>query len=390
MIRPVGKGHCPGAYNPMDSGDGLLVRVRPHLGHLEAKQAFGLAEAARRHGNGVIDLTSRANLQIRGVRAASHPALLRDLDGLGLLDAHPMLESRRNLVVTPLWRDGDETLRIAEALTARLPELPDLPPKFGFAVDAGLRPLLSGVSADIRVERAAGGPDAGLVVRADGAPQGQLVGLERAVPAIIALARWFADSGGAEAGRMARHLRHRRLPDGLAQRSAAPPAPPLEPGSLQLAAGGLGFAYGVPFGQIPAAALDKLLQRSGAAALRVTPWRVLLLEAARPVQVAPFIERSGDPLMTVDACPGAPACASATVDTRALAQSLAAEWGSSRAGRRLHVSGCAKGCARPRSAAVTLVGRDGAFDLVRDGCAWDAPEERGLTPGSLLERHGVL
>ena len=51
----------------MQSGDGLVVRMRPRGGRLSAAQAAGIAELAERYGNGLIDLTSRANLQIRGV-----------------------------------------------------------------------------------------------------------------------------------------------------------------------------------------------------------------------------------------------------------------------------------------------------------------------------------
>jgi precorrin-3B synthase len=45
----------------------------------------------------------------------------------------------------------------------------------------------------------------------------------------------------------------------------------------------------------------------------------------------------------------------------------------------LHVSGCAKGCAHPRAAPVTLVGRDGLYDLVLGGTASDLPASSGLT-----------
>jgi precorrin-3B synthase len=45
----------------------------------------------------------------------------------------------------------------------------------------------------------------------------------------------------------------------------------------------------------------------------------------------------------------------------------------------LHVSGCGKGCAHPKSAAVTLVGREGRYDLVRGGAAGDAPLRENLT-----------
>jgi len=79
------KGWCPGGVRPMPSGDGLLVRVRPWCGAFTLEQARGLADIAATLGNGHIDLTRRANLQIRGLRDESLPALHDALDRLGLL-----------------------------------------------------------------------------------------------------------------------------------------------------------------------------------------------------------------------------------------------------------------------------------------------------------------
>jgi precorrin-3B synthase len=45
----------------------------------------------------------------------------------------------------------------------------------------------------------------------------------------------------------------------------------------------------------------------------------------------------------------------------------------------IHVSGCEKGCAHPHAAPITLVGRDGRYDLIRGGVASDAPDVRSLT-----------
>jgi precorrin-3B synthase len=59
---PEIKGWCPGALRPMLSGDGWLVRIRPPMGQLTPAQTVGLAEAALRHGNGVIDLSSRPSV----------------------------------------------------------------------------------------------------------------------------------------------------------------------------------------------------------------------------------------------------------------------------------------------------------------------------------------
>ena len=118
---------------------------------------------------------------------------------------------------------------------------------------------------------------------------------------------------------------------------------------------------------------------SGADALIATPWRLFLLPGAGSLPSHDFVDRPGDARMQIDACPGLPLCASATVETRALARHLATLQGGP-----IHVSGCAKGCARPRAAHRTLVGRDGRFDLVMDGCSWDEPARRGLSGADLM------
>ncbi|MCA3510033.1 MAG: cobalamin biosynthesis protein CobG [Rhodobacter sp.] len=376
--RPAARGWCPGAYRPMASGDGLIVRVRPLLARLTADQALGLCAAACAHGSGLIDLTSRANLQLRGVGADSHQALTGDLWALGLLDADPALEGRRNILVDPCWQDGDDTQRIAAALVARLADLPPLPAKFGFAIDAGPAPVLGRAPADLRVERGVSG---GLILRADGSDLGCATTANEAAGAILALARWFAETGGAEAGRMARHLADHAVPDAF-----RPAEPPAAPGTLPRPGDRLpGPVYGAAFGRIDAGALARLISGSGAGALRVTPARSFVLEGGTPVPAGDFITGPDDPLLRADACPGAPFCTSATVETRDLARRLAPLVRGS-----LHVSGCAKGCARAGAADVTLTGRDGAFDLVRGGTAWDAPTVAGLAPARLPDVLGAL
>src|SRR5215470_331896 len=85
MNRFAIKGWCPSAFRPMLSGDGLVVRIRPRGGRLTAAQACGIADLAERHGNGLIDLTGRANLQIRGVREDCHEPLVVALAELALV-----------------------------------------------------------------------------------------------------------------------------------------------------------------------------------------------------------------------------------------------------------------------------------------------------------------
>lgn len=81
------QGWCPGALRPMVSGDGLVLRIRPHGGRLLSDQARLIADLSQEHGNGLIDLTSRANMQLRGLDQAGHRAVIDALSGAGLIDA---------------------------------------------------------------------------------------------------------------------------------------------------------------------------------------------------------------------------------------------------------------------------------------------------------------
>lgn len=364
--QPSVKRRCPGAYKPMMSGDGLIVRVRPFFARLDKDQVLGLCEATQTYGSGFIDLTNRANLQIRGVSERGYDRLLAVLGELGLLDAAPEVEARRNILMSPFWNSEDTTHLVTREVMQALPSLPPLPAKFGFAVDTGAGPLFQGASADIRVERAAGG----LIIRADGVVQGRPVVPADVKAAILDLARWFMAHRKPDERRMAQVTGHTGLPADWTTTSPLSAAPQPVPGAHRL-----GALVGAAFGQMDAGALAQAVTASGARALRVTPWRLFLLEGADAVDMPHFVCGADDPLLNADACPGAPFCSSASVDTRALARSLAP-----RVAGSLHVSGCAKGCARKHSADVTLTGRDGLFDLVRKGHAWDAPEKSGLRP----------
>lgn len=386
MSAPAIRGWCPGAHRPMQSGDGLVVRVRPPLGRLTGDQARGLAAAARAFGNGLIHLTNRANLQLRGVTEAGHAPLLVALARLGLLDDDPSAEGRRNIVVDPFrGRSADDPqTQIASALTEglRRPEFAALPSKFGFVVDTGPARQLAEVSGDIRIEAAKDR----LIVRADGYGTGrEAQGPRDAAALAFDLARWFIASGGVGPdgrGRMARHLANGTgLPSGLVGASVPnPAATPRQPGPVP---GGLLVA--AAFGQLGPADLEALADL-GSPVLRITPWRMVFLPGVYDPAVfaghRTLLTDRSDPLLRVDACIGLPACPQASVETRAMARDVASSLPS---GVRLHVSGCAKGCARPKSADITMVGREGRFDLVRNGAPWDEPARVGLAPGKVAD-----
>ena len=360
------RGWCPTAWRPMMAGDGLLVRVRPALGRMNRAQMVGLCEAALAFGNGHIDVTNRAALQIRGVGQADHRALMERLVMLGLANADAEQDRQPPMIINPDWRAGDDSALIATELAARLEELPHLPAKVGFAIDAGPAPVLGDAPADFRVERAAGGS---LILRADGRPRGVPVSAASAVDGLIRMTHWFVASGGVQAGRMARH-------------DAALPAEAIEvPAPARARTAALDAAPGpfhaAPFGRIEASALIAAIGYD-TQAVRVTPWRGLVLEGSGARADDP-----ADPRLAADACPGAPACPQSSVATRELAARLAPHVPG------LHVSGCAKGCARPSQAAVVLTGREGRFDLAHNARAGAPPLHAGLSPDQILAHFGA-
>ncbi|GAA4499203.1 precorrin-3B synthase [Gluconacetobacter tumulicola] len=386
MSAPLVKGWCPGALRPMPSGDGLLVRIRPPAGRLTQPQAAGIARLAARYGNGLIDLSARANIQIRGVTDPTHVPLLAGLTTLGLIDPTPEAEARRNIVVTPFWQSGDGTAELAERLATALRDdrTIDLPGKFGFAIDTGVPPVLREISADIRIERDTTGA---LLCRADGAAGGARVTPDTAIYTALSLAHWFIASGGR--GRMAAHLAGGATLSAAFTAIEAAPTIGMSPSAPGQSAAG--FMIGFAFGQMQTRTLSAL---ADTAPLRVTPWRMLLLEGRTGApDIDDIITRPDDPLLRVIACTGLPGCTQAQQPTRALAHALAPYVP---AGKMLHVSGCAKGCAHPEPASLTLVAQAHGFDLVRDGNAASAVhhpltvEQLLAAPGTLMENPDAL
>jgi precorrin-3B synthase len=367
----------------MRSGDGLVVRVRPHQGRINARQAAGIAALAQRYGNGLIDLTNRANLQIRGVGEDDHPPLIGGLAELGLLDADPDIEAQRNVLVTPFWAADDETISIAAELEHALTKGPiGLPAKFGFAVDCGKERVLAGASADVRIEC---DTDGRLMVRADGTEAGRVVTRDEVITIALNLARWFVASGGVNEsrGRMAAHvMAGAKLPDVLASRALpAPKQAAPTPGLTQR-----GALVGAAFGQMTHTTLQWLAER--ASGLRMTPWRMMLAEGLNEMPLREgLIAHAEDPLLRVVACSGAPRCPEAHADTRMLAAALAPHLAPD---TRLHVSGCAKGCAQSGPASITLVATAKGFDLIRNGSTRDAPVVSGLIRDAILANPSVL
>lgn len=401
-VAPAIKGWCPTLLSPMESGDGWLARVKPSAGCVSAEAARLIADAARCHGNGHIDLTSRANLQIRGLNPRSAEDFARTIIGAGLANANPSLDDIRNVMASPLGPDdytaafdSHAVARDIEAMLAAEPTLWALPSKFGVVVDGGGALPLRDITADIVVRAR----EEKLAVHLDGGALAGLCSPTTVAQTVKALALSFLRLAG-EGGEKPRRMRALVMAVGeeeifaeaglTAQPSAGHQSAAKSPiGFISLGYQARGaFGVGLPFGRIDADELHALAgisERYGDGNLRTTPWRALLLTGVAAagverlsdeVEILGLIAELTDPRLNIFACVGAPSCTSATVDARGDAVRLAAAVGTR--DQALHVSGCGKSCAHRGPASLTLVGRDGRYDLIRNGGAGDRPSLTGL------------
>jgi precorrin-3B synthase len=506
MMDALVQGWCPGALRPMRSGDGLLVRLRICGGILGVGLAAQIAGWSRRWGNGQIDLTSRANLQLRGLSERHLPDLHDAMAEWDLLDGSVAGEAARNVVSSPLPGLDPTAVLDIRLIVRRLERrlavdaaLHDLPGKFGFAIDDGGAFGLADVAADVRFTARQGldGPEFAIglgganndfrcgpddVIEAAVALSSSFLAFRRGREADIRRMRDFVAACGAEAiwrdAGLARccsegsGTEHNRPSAPSAAVGLAPTIPaasnrgnatmsdaatdawvkpehdtwgtardgreivilgldpricsikhrvnatfaeaatdvrikPEHDGRASrhddvLAHDGrppIFVGVGLPFGRIAAeefALLASAAAASGATELRVTPWRAILvpvasIEDARAlvVRLTPYslILDSSDPRLRVAACPGAPCCFHATTPVRDDAEKLAAVLAKAPgSGTFMHVSGCEKGCAHPGEAAVTLVGRDGRYDVVLGASASNRPAHRNLTLAQIVGR----
>jgi precorrin-3B synthase len=87
-----------------------------------------------------------------------------------------------------------------------------------------------------------------------------------------------------------------------------------------------------------------------------------------------FIVHADDPRRHVVACAGAPICASAEIAARAIAPQITVAAAPHLDGSfKIHISGCAKGCAHPAPTALTVVGTPAGCVLISNGSTRDAP-----------------
>lgn len=398
------RGVCPGLSAPMPTGDGLLARLIP-TAPVPLDAMAGLCEAARRHGNGTIEISARGSLQVRGLTPRSAPlfaAAVADL-GIAVQEGVP--------VIAGIDDDAAERLS-AELRRAIANTRLALSPKVSVVVDGGSPQHLDGLSADVRLRvkprqgvqssarrfhlGIACGRSIGRAAASGNAPSATWLGTvapKDAIGAVIDVLKIIAARG--PVARAADILRREGVAafDAVAavERASAPsPRTPAETIGLHaMRDGTMALGIGLAFGHTHADALAELVHLAAhhdARALRPAPGRTLLLTGisapdARDLTTAAerlgFVVDADDPRRRIAACPGAPACASGLIPARTLASTLAPVLAPvlkpEGSGIVVHISGCPKGCAHPAPAALTLVGAPQGCGIVLGGTARETP-----------------
>ncbi len=414
------RGACPSLREPMLTGDGLLVRLSPAGTGWSPHELLALAGAEARFGNGMLEVTSRGNLQIRGLTTASAEGLAAEIEAAAVplrsglpIDTGPLAGIDAHEVADPLplaqaLRDAVD----ASGLTARLA------PKTSIVVDGGGALPLDGVLADIRLVAEDSTSGRWQVAVGGSARSARLVGSvagASTVPAILALLEAVAAKGSAARGRdltdsdmapllsvppllFAAHTAIFRASAGEALKqsrdgmgSDSPSRGRAPVGRFALRDGSIAIAVALPFGQIEAESLMDFcaaVERTGAPEIRLAPGRSLVVpglgaDACGALETGAaalgLITDPADPRLGIAACAGAPACASAHLATRRLGAEIAARAPDLVAGRTLHISGCAKRCAEPAAPGATILGTEGGC-LVLPGDGRDAGSAAAVAP----------
>ncbi|MGY1732698.1 precorrin-3B synthase [Geodermatophilus sp. SYSU D01045] len=362
---------CPGALQTHPAADGELARVRVPGGLLTAAQLRVLAAAARDLGDGVLEMTSRGNLQLRGLAAGAARELGDRLAGAGLLPSETH-ERVRNVLASALTGRAGGLLDArpwVAALDAGLcadPALAALPGRYLATLDDG-RGDVSGLGGDVGLLALSSSSVALLL---GGADSGLRAAPEDAVGLLLTATRAFLAERAAQGGTA---WRLTELDDGPARVAArlggtpvapvaVPAAPETGPVGAETQADGRTALIGVvPLGRLSADQADLLASLAGE--VQLTPWRSVVvpdLAEDRVDDAAVDLYRTGvvfdaeSPWARVTACAGRPGCARSLADVRADAAAAVAS-GTVPDGVRVHWAGCERRCGRPRGEVLDVV-----------------------------------
>ena len=392
-----------GLFYVAPNQDAFMLRLRLPGGILSAHQAEGLADIAERYGGGYVDITTRANLQIREIGAAHPLDVLIAVDELGLTSRGAGADNIRNLTGSPTAGIDPQELIDTRPLTRALyhyilnhRELYGLPRKFNIAVDGGGRVGLLEDTNDIgfaavKVEPGRPVPEGvyfrmllgGLTGHGSFAlDSGVLLEPREVVPAAAAIVRVFTDHGDRTDRKKARlkylidrwgiekvmgeAARHVPVPWRSMPAEFCEPRGPIDRhahiGIHSQAQPGL-FYIGVTarasrLNAVQLRGLAEIAARRGSGTLRLTVWQNLLISDITATEVDATVAQiealglatNASPLRSgLVACTGNAGCKFALADTKRHALALA-DYLEPRialdAPLNIHLTGCPNSCAQ--------------------------------------------
>jgi precorrin-3B synthase len=388
---------CPGLLRIVQALDGGICRIKLPGGTLAGDQARAVVEAAQHYASGVLELTNRSNLQIRGIRADSERDLIRALLDANLGPSVADADDVRNLMLSPAAgldrQQHMDTRPLAKKLLALLQDnrsLHVLSAKFAIQLDGGESLCMLEHAHDLWLRALSGAPQQ-LVFGLAGCPTDRPLGAvaaAEAVQLVEAMLLTFIECAQPQQSRM-RQLLESVTADELLRRVQArltfslPPVPvdwhrqhlstdaPIgiitqrQPGMAMVAAS-------APLGRIDARQLfaaAELAQLHGDGSLRLTPWQGLLIPNVQADEAdavlaalgqAGLLTDSDEPLANLIACTGSAGCSRGLDDTKNDALKLAACLQEHDASPPVHLSGCPRSCAAAHVAPFTLLAVGGS------------------------------
>jgi precorrin-3B synthase len=391
----VGEHFCPGVLHAVQAKDGLLIRIRVPGGLIEANQLRAVADLSRGFADGTIEITSRANLQLRAIRNQDLSQIIESISLAGLLPS-PQHDRVRNIVTSPIaGLDGEELLDprpLIHELDRKLraePIFANLHPKFSFAIYGGPRRFSRDLD-DIAIEAVDLNSVPHFHLSIGGASSGFVVKYSDAVDCMLATAKMCIRLAH-ECGVPDRAKAVMKIPNAFKQIADAlspqlTPAP-MEPPSHTVNEAPVGVYPTTQDGRvsiIPSVPLGRLTAEQGHCLadagdewnsdLRLAPWRGAVLGSIPRSAADNVIGRlhsmglscdGRDGFQGIAACAGITGCEASLADVRGDAASLAKRFFGHAvpSGWTVNLSGCDKQCARRQGATSELIAGPSGYTL---------------------------
>lgn len=388
---------CPGLFRMTQALDGGICRVKLSLGQLTSVQAHVIADIAQEFGNGIIELTIRSNMQLRGIAPQNHQQVIDALINAGLGPLVPEGDDVRNVMVSPTAGVDQQLIFDTRPLATQLletlqrnPAYHALSPKFSVLIDGGEACAMTSHPSDIwlaameNTNHYAFGlgscPDDKVALGA--------INTDQAHAFMTSIIDLFLDLSSQHNGvsRMKHLFTHISPEDFLNQLGCpvqaidqwqrATPTPLANFGLHQQRQPNLVYAGSAPqLGRLTPGYLHTLAEiadHANGGKIHLTPWQSLILPNIQHADGEDILDRikaigmvvtGHEAIAGIRACAGSAGCASALGDTQndgtKLSQLL-----TENATKAVHITGCAKSCASISTAPATLLAREpGRYDL---------------------------